>query len=179
MKGLWGGWQWDFVAGWPNCKEGTGGWTLSTIHWHLPWALAAYLGHICLLSNLVMSDSLKPLWTLAHQARISQTRILEWAAISYAKGSSPPKDRTWVSCVSCTGRQILYHWATKEASHVPSVRVKSYSTRIKSGSSAAADLQQPLKGVQDGDQELCALGKTGRTGLKLDTFRSWFYKPGS
>ena len=40
-------------------------------------------------------------------------------SISYAKGSSPPKDQPWVSFVSCIGRQILYHWATKEASHVP------------------------------------------------------------
>ena len=26
-----------------------------------------------------------------------------------------PRDRTHVSCVSCIGRQILYHWATWEA----------------------------------------------------------------
>ena len=29
--------------------------------------------------------------------------------------SSPPKDQNHVSCVSCIGRQILYHWATREA----------------------------------------------------------------
>ena len=34
-------------------------------------------------------------------------RILEWAAISYSKGSSQARDQTHVSCVSCTGRQIL------------------------------------------------------------------------
>ena len=44
--------------------------------------------------------------------RISQSRILEWVAISPSKGSSQPRDRTWVSCI---GRQILYHWATREA----------------------------------------------------------------
>ena len=33
---------------------------------------------------------------------ISQTRILEWVAISFSRGSSQPRDWTLVSCVSCT-----------------------------------------------------------------------------
>ena len=44
-----------------------------------------------------------------------QARILEWGAISYSRGSSPPRDRIHFSCVSCIGRQILYDWATREA----------------------------------------------------------------
>ena len=47
--------------------------------------------------------------------RILQVRILEWVAIWYTRGSSQPKDRTHVSCVSCIGRQILYHCPTWEA----------------------------------------------------------------
>ena len=43
---------------------------------------------------------------------IFQSRILEWVAISSSRGSSRPRDWT---CVSCTGRWILYHWATGEA----------------------------------------------------------------
>ena len=46
---------------------------------------------------------------------ISQARILEWVAISYPRASSQPRDRTCIFCVSCIGRQILYHWATGEA----------------------------------------------------------------
>ena len=46
---------------------------------------------------------------------IFQTRILEHIAISSSRGSSQPRDRTQGSCVSCTGRQILYHWVTWEA----------------------------------------------------------------
>ena len=42
---------------------------------------------------------------------IFQARTLEWVAISYSRGSSPPSDLTWISCVSCIGRWILYHWA--------------------------------------------------------------------
>ena len=43
--------------------------------------------------------------------RISQARILERAAISFSGGSSRLRDQT---CVFCIGRQILYHWATRE-----------------------------------------------------------------
>ena len=43
---------------------------------------------------------------------ISQSRILEWVAISFSRGPSWPRDRTWVSWI---GRQILYCWATRES----------------------------------------------------------------
>ena len=46
---------------------------------------------------------------------IFQARILEWAAISYSRGPSRPKDRTCISWVSCTVRQILYHCTTWES----------------------------------------------------------------
>ena len=35
---------------------------------------------------------------------IFQTRILELATISYSRGSSQPRDITWVSCISCISR---------------------------------------------------------------------------
>ena len=40
---------------------------------------------------------------------ISEARILEWVAISSSRGSSRPKNRTLVFCVSCLSRQILFH----------------------------------------------------------------------
>ena len=40
---------------------------------------------------------------------ISQARILEWVAISFSRGSSWPRDWTWVSCI---GGWNLYHWDT-------------------------------------------------------------------
>ena len=43
---------------------------------------------------------------------IFQARILAWVAISYSRGSSSSKDRTRVSCVSCIGKRILYHFTT-------------------------------------------------------------------
>ena len=39
---------------------------------------------------------------------IFQARILEWAAISSSRGSSPPRNQIRVFCVSCTGRQRFF-----------------------------------------------------------------------
>ena len=41
---------------------------------------------------------------------IFQAKILKWVAISYSRGSSPPRDGTCISCISCIGRWIVYHW---------------------------------------------------------------------
>ena len=54
-------------------------------------------------------------WTVALQALlcvhgILELRILEWVAISYYRRPSPPRDGTHVSCI---GRWVLYHWATR------------------------------------------------------------------
>ena len=43
---------------------------------------------------------------------ISQTRIREWVAIFFSRGYSQSRD--W-NCISCIGRWVLYHWATREA----------------------------------------------------------------
>jgi len=60
------------------------------------------------------------LWNIACQAPLSmefprqEYWILEWFAMSFSRGSSWRRDPTGVSWVSCIGRQILYHWATRE-----------------------------------------------------------------
>ena len=41
---------------------------------------------------------------------ILQARILEWVTMPSSRGSSPPRDRTCISYVSCIDRQALYHW---------------------------------------------------------------------
>ena len=57
-------------------------------------------------------------WTVARQAPLSmgilQVRTLEWVAAPSSRGSSRPRNQTCVSCISCTGRQILYHCTTWE-----------------------------------------------------------------
>ena len=42
---------------------------------------------------------------------ILQARVLEWVAISFSRGSSRPRDWTWVSRIA--GRRFTF-WATKE-----------------------------------------------------------------
>ena len=57
----------------------------------------------------VTSDSVTS-WTVAHQALLSMefSRQEYWSWLPFPN----PGDRNWVSCISCMGRQILYHCAT-------------------------------------------------------------------
>ena len=43
---------------------------------------------------------------------ILQARILEWVAIAFSRGSSQPKDWTWISC---TAGSLFTFWVTREA----------------------------------------------------------------
>ena len=52
-------------------------------------------------SHQVVSNSFVTPWTVAHQAPLSRfPRLQEWVAISFSGGSSWPRDRTYVSCIS-------------------------------------------------------------------------------
>ena len=66
------------------------------------------------ISHLAVSDSVI-LWTVVSQALsvhgISQPRILEWVAVSFSRGSSWLRDKTWGSCIA--GRFFTI-WATRE-----------------------------------------------------------------
>ena len=74
-----------------------------------------------LLYPCMRAQSCLPLWDPTNGSlpafsvcKIFKTRILEWVAISYSRGSFLLRDRTHVSCVSCIGKQILYHCTTWE-----------------------------------------------------------------
>ena len=56
---------------------------------------------------------------------ISQARILEWVAISFSRASFQLKDQTCLS--NC--RQILYHWAAREATKAHSSQVNTEPTK--------------------------------------------------
>ena len=78
-------------------EEGTG----------LGVGVSLYLGScVCSVAKscptLLYPTDCSPPGSSAHG--ISQARILKWVAISFSKGSSPPKDWTRVSCI---GRWIL------------------------------------------------------------------------
>ena len=75
------------------------------------WAssyLCEYL-EVCMLSHVQLFVTLidcSPPCSSVHG--ILQAGILEWVAISSSRGSSWPRDRTNVSCISYIGRQIIY-----------------------------------------------------------------------
>ena len=66
---------------------------------------------------------------------ILQARILEWVANSFCRGSSRPRDRT---CFFCTGRWILYPWASWEA-------LVEHYLNLKTEQDPAASLYLPNK----------------------------------
>ena len=65
---------------------------------------------LCVCVCSVMSDSL---WSMAYSPagssvhRISQARILEWVAISFSRGTSQPRDRTHISCISFIADELF------------------------------------------------------------------------
>ena len=79
--------------------------------WLSHWATAKELEYVC-----VCAQSLSCVWVTlccspagSSVLGISQAKILEWVAIYSFRGYSQPRDWTCVSCISCIGRQILYH----------------------------------------------------------------------
>ena len=110
-----------------------------------PWPFLQFQGDHCnsglllllLFSHWVISNSFATPRTLTLQAPpdlgISQVRKLEWVAISSSRGTSQPRDQT---CISCIGRWILYHWATRKAlqlqvSHPYSIKMRNQYQKIR------------------------------------------------
>ena len=93
---------------------------LSTYSFELILYICAFV-----FSHSVMSNSLQPYGNCSLPDSsvhgILQVRILEWIDISFSRGSSSPRDGTHISCI---GRRILYHWATRET-YMVWMRVKS------------------------------------------------------
>ena len=75
----------------------------------------------CVPSCTVMSDSLRPHDGLPGFSLhgIFKARILEWVTISSSRGSSPPRDRTCVSCMFC----IAYRFFTTAPPGSPSYKI--------------------------------------------------------
>ena len=68
----------------------------------------------CAQSRLTPSDPTDCSPPVSSVHEIFQARVLEWVAIPFSRGSSWPRDGTWVSCIA--GRFFtLFFWATREA----------------------------------------------------------------
>ena len=66
------------------------------------------------VSRLGVSDSLQPMDFSPPASSVHgilQTRILEWVAIPFSRGSSQPRDQTWVSHIA---DRFFVIWATRE-----------------------------------------------------------------
>ena len=97
-----------------SCTQGQ--WMFLMIKWDCPCGFGDLPLDSCYCSIAKSRPTLRPhgLCSLPGSSvrGIFQTRILEWVAISFSRGSSRTRDQT---CISCTGRWLLYHWTTSEA----------------------------------------------------------------
>ena len=80
-------------------------------NWWSPWVMKiSFTAYHESESHLVMSDSLQPHGQYSPWAL--QTRILEWVAVPFSKGSSQLRDQTQVSGIA---GGFFTNWATREA----------------------------------------------------------------
>ena len=73
---------------------------------------------LCVLSRFSGVRLFETLWTVAHQVPLSieLSRKEHWSGLPFpSPGDLRPRDQTHVSCISCNGKQILYHCTTWEA----------------------------------------------------------------
>ena len=61
---------------------------------------------MCMLSCFSRVRLFATPWLRVHE--LLQARILEWVPMPSSRGSSPPRDWTSVSYISCIGRWVLY-----------------------------------------------------------------------
>ena len=88
-------------------------------YFHLVIKIAQYDMHYISSSLCMHAKSLQSCPSLCNLADCSppgssvhgiiQVRTLEWVAMPPTRGSSQPRDQTFIFCVSCTGRWVLYH----------------------------------------------------------------------
>ena len=96
--------------GWEDPLEKSMATHSSNLSWRISWTvLVCSVAELCL--TLRDPTDCSPQSSSVH--RLFPARILEWVAISSSRGSSPPRDWTYITSVSCIGRWIFYHWNTK------------------------------------------------------------------
>ena len=107
--------QWCFqgpgIWGMSDCLKNIGQMTLQSVP---KWERSTIFACMHVLSRVWLFVTLCIVAHILLLHGIFQTRIPLSAANSYSRGSSWPRDRTHISCISCIGKQILYHWATWE-----------------------------------------------------------------
>ena len=79
------------------------------LYFHCVWFKIARMHALSIQSCLTLCDPVECSLPGSSVHGILQARVLEWVAMSSARGSSWPRDRTCMSFVSCIGRRVLYH----------------------------------------------------------------------
>ena len=94
------------VHGVPKSRTWLSDWTeLNELNWYICKSILTDL-------DLTLCDPMDGSLPGSAVHGIFQERILEWAAISFCRRSSQPRDRTWVSCIADRHFTV---WATREA----------------------------------------------------------------
>ena len=86
--------------------------SLRVMYQRIAWVRVKSLSHVWLFATPCMDCSLPG----SSVQGIFQARILEWAAISFSRGSSQPRNRTQVS--RTVGRRFTI-WASREVKELP------------------------------------------------------------
>ena len=104
--------------------------TVITLHvnrWLIESVIVSEFWSVCVCAELfpTLCDAVDCSPPGSSVCGILQTRVLEWLAISFSRGSSQSWDQTGVSHVFCVGRPSLHHWATWEAHFIIYAKIKS------------------------------------------------------
>ena len=158
--------QWDLAKGY-YCRES---WLKHSVKWKLPlpdselhilffWFI--FLHRICGILYLQYSISYEEkvvqscltLWDPMNCSRqgssvrgILQARMLEWVAIPFSRGSSWPRNWTWVSCIA---GKFFTIWATREANNIVYLILNKKSWLIGKDYDAGRDWGQEEKGTTE------------------------------
>ena len=104
------GWLGDRIQQVPQWCTGTVAWAPEDFGTRFVWLMpkrACACMHAKLLSRVWLCDLMDCSSSGYSVHGIFQAKILKWVTVPSSRGSSPPRDRTCVSYVSCFGRQIL------------------------------------------------------------------------
>ena len=67
------------------------------------------LSHVRLFVTLRTIAGQASLSAEGQNTGVGEGKIRKWVAVHFSRRATQPRDRSLVSCVSCTGRHVLYH----------------------------------------------------------------------
>ena len=105
---------------------------------------------------------------------ILQARILEWVAVSFSRGSSLPRDQTWVSCVAGGyAEYIMQNAGLDEAqAGIKTAMININSLRYADDTTLMAETEEELKSLLMKVKE-----ESEKAGLTLNTEKTKIISP--